>query len=627
MFFHRHRFNWHGGAALGFWVQVAGAVLLSGCGSTSQMAPNLSRRHAVDPAQLAEPATGGKAPFAMPRGPKKLLVFFDGTANQWDSRTNVRRLFEMLGGREDPRRLCFYVEGVGDEKRKLMGQAFGKGLQRRITASYAFLSEYYQAGDEIYIFGFSRGGHAARTLAGLISHCGLIETNGVVPGQLKGIAGKVVDWCQETCEGGNLADWQWAVSTGTPLYPSRLDECDVELKKTFPCRNRYAEVKFLGVWDAVPGSTFKQFGAYEEMEDSKPGIRYKLGAYPPIREIAHAVSLDEQRRMFRPVLFDEPLDPSRTTLHQEWFAGVHSDVGGGYANSSEMSGVTLTWMLGFLADDGLFSGGVPSVYQNAAGLQHDSWNASPLWRKWKREPRWRPAEAPQHPSVAERSQAAAVWIDLGQKHSVKTNYLATLPGKRPREWAGTVLGTMASLLGRPERVAAGSPTNEFLIDPRNPWNHTAYEMKRGRKYRLTAIALDDAAGQHYQDSSYRCDADGPVTFAGRWFNFMFRNPGWYNPAFWSGPGRVKRLRVLEDGTGQKARFLTVIGAIGRDDARENVFVIGRGREIIAPADGELVLFCNDWPGGCGKTGDNRFANSMTYPNNTGRVRVTVEAVD
>lgn len=608
-------------------IPVAGAALLSGCRSTSQMAPNLSQRHTVDVSHLTEPAVDGKAPYAMPPGPKKLLVFFDGTANQWDSRTNVRRLFEMIGGREDPRRMCFYVEGVGDERRKLMGQAFGKGLQRRITAAYAFLSQYYQPGDDIYVFGFSRGAHAARSLSGLIAHCGLIETNSIKRGRLKAMAGKVVDWCQNTCEGVNLADWQWAVSSRTPLYPSRLDDCDLELKKTFPCANRYADVKFLGVWDSVPGSTFKQFGPYEEMEDSKQGIRYKIGAYPPICEIVHAVSLDEQRRMFRPVLFDEPLDPSRTTLHQQWFAGVHSDVGGGYANSSEMSGVTLAWMLEFLAEDGLFPGGVPIVYRNATGLQHDSWSASALWRRWKREPRWRPADAPRHPSVQERRQTNTVWLDPGSSHLVKTNYELAVPGKRPPAWAGDVPGMMASLVRGSQPVPKGSAINEFFIDPWNPWNQTGFKLKRGAKYRITAVAMDDAEGNHYQDYTHRCDADGPVTFGGRCFDFMFRNPGWYNPTYWSGPGRIKHLRVLKDGSGVTARFLTVIGAIGKNDAKENVFVIGRGREITAPADGELVLFCNDWPGGCGKTGDNRFANSMTYPNNTGRVRVTVQPVE
>lgn len=558
----------------------------------------------------------------MPRGKKKLLVFLDGTNNQWDSRTNVRRLFEMISGEEDPQRLCFYVEGVGADRHVLLGNGFGWRMEARIRKAYAFLSEYYQPDDEIYIFGFSRGAHQARALAGLISHCGLIDTNHLGRRSLEAMAGEMIDWAKKTCEGASEADWNWAVNHTTPLYPTKL-QCDEKLAESFPCRNRYAEIGFLGVWDTVPGSSFKNFGPSEEMEDWRPGIRYKLGSYPPIRVIAHALALDERRKKFRPVMLATPVDPTRTTLHQEWFTGSHSDVGGGYDNSSELSGITLDWMLGLLKTDGLFSAGNPTLRTNYAGLAHDSWTASCFWQFWPSESRWRPHDAKIHESVTNRLNAGLVWLQETAQKAYPTNYTIKDPGARPVEWRAGTNSTVSAAIRKPPRATVGEAPNEFIIEPWQPWNLTGYQLKAGKTYRFTAVT-NGTDGHPYSDASHLCDANGPTGCGGWWFDFRLRHPSWLSPIRWFGPGAVRKLRVLKDQTETRASFLTVIGAIGMDDSKSNVFVIGHERLFKAHKDGELVVFCNDWPGGCGKSGDARFANSPTYANNTGLIRLKVE---
>lgn len=170
-----------------------------------------------------------------------------------------------------------------------------------------------------------------------------------------------------------------------------------------------------------------------------------------------------------------------------------------------------------------------------------------------------------------------------------------------------------------------APGQSFDINPRQPWNLTGLQMQKGERYHFRAEAGPDACGRPYLDKSMPCTPDGPVGAKGRFFDWLARDARCpLNPAGWFGPGAVKHLRVLQDRTGRRASFLTVVGVIGRDDRPENAFVIGREREVVAHADGELVVFCNDWPGGTGLTGEARFADSKSYANNCGMIRLTVE---
>ena len=98
--------------------------------------------------------------------------------------SNVWKTYEAVdinGHRYDPgepEQIAFYDDGVGTEDMKLvkaLGGAFGWGLKRNILDLYGMLCRAYSPGDEIYIFGFSRGAYTARTLAALIVDCGIIN--------------------------------------------------------------------------------------------------------------------------------------------------------------------------------------------------------------------------------------------------------------------------------------------------------------------------------------------------------------------------------------------------------------------------------------------------------------------
>src|SRR5260370_7064052 len=108
-----------------------------------------------------------------------LIAMFDGTWYNKKSRTNVIRMREAIASRgpNDPEQACFYDPGVGTHwYDKITGGVFGQGLSENIQQGYRWLAQKYQANDEIYVFGFSRGAYTARSLVGLIRKCGILNS-------------------------------------------------------------------------------------------------------------------------------------------------------------------------------------------------------------------------------------------------------------------------------------------------------------------------------------------------------------------------------------------------------------------------------------------------------------------
>src|ERR1700722_16474581 len=105
---------------------------------------------------------------------KRLALFLDGTWNTLNNNTNIWRMKSLC--RQSESQMSYYSAGVGTQKdERLRGGMFGVGLDDEVTNAYEWLVEHYEAGDRIYIFGFSRGAFTARSLAGFISKCGLLS--------------------------------------------------------------------------------------------------------------------------------------------------------------------------------------------------------------------------------------------------------------------------------------------------------------------------------------------------------------------------------------------------------------------------------------------------------------------
>jgi uncharacterized protein (DUF2235 family) len=273
---------------------------------------------------------------------KRLVLLFDGTWNKPESNTNVWRFNLMLADRGDDGvpQLKFYDEGVGTHWfDRLSGGAFGYGLSDNVRSGYRWLMENYNPGDEIFVFGFSRGAFTARSLTGVIARCGLL------------MPGAPMSFVQ-------LYERYQKGDTVRPIYQLRYDQehkvadFDIE-EKTLLQYSRYDRylVKMVGVWDTV-GSLGVPFG-------NIPGIsRRTMGFHNThlskvVQNSYQALALDEHRKPYWAILWtnfipDQPNHPfagntNNRKVEQRWFSGAHCNVGGGYRNDF-MPQRPLAWM-------------------------------------------------------------------------------------------------------------------------------------------------------------------------------------------------------------------------------------------------------------------------------------------
>lgn len=292
---------------------------------------------------------------------KNIVICLDGTGNQFrDHNTNVVTLFRVL--QRNPRdQVAYYDPGVGTladpdlktplVKRvdKLLGLAFGRGLLKNVSQAYSYLMEQYEQGDRIFLFGFSRGAYTARVLAGLVHACGLLE---------KGCQ-NLIPYAMKLYKAGEKLDFQILG----------------KFKSTY---GRNVDVHFMGLWDTV--STFGW--VYD------PIILPFTTNNKNVLTVRHALAIDERRVFFRPKHWGTK---EKTHLKEVWFAGVHSDVGGGYPESeSGLAKIGLQWMVQearnfhLLIDDNLYERYVLGtrdkkyVGPNHQGPQHASLKG--LWR-------------------------------------------------------------------------------------------------------------------------------------------------------------------------------------------------------------------------------------------------------
>ncbi|MCX7067877.1 MAG: DUF2235 domain-containing protein [Methylococcales bacterium] len=372
-------------------------TLLSGCASTQ-------------PSTVTIPSiTSDKGHPVQPH--KNIFVFLDGTANDEKSATNVWRLNYLIKKDKNPQTVTIYIKGVGVDQSKskvIFGKILGKDMQKRILEGYDFIAQQYHSGDDVYIFGFSRGAHTARALAGFIAYAGVpVAPNGGIEAWKK-----ILKLTKKKKDQDYLNQWtQWKPEQAPLLAKEIKDKLNFDMQT--------AEIKFLGIWDTVPGSQLKNYGECKELLGIKKrlfdeGERYKTDSYPPIRYIAHAVSLDEKRSEFKPLLLCPPINSgsSSSTLKEVWFSGAHSDVGGGYDDCNGLSGISLNWMIEKLAKNYKFTAPLESIKVkenvNVKGLAHWSIGDFPGNINSRCEDRIPPKNPEIHPSVEERKNSAPV---------------------------------------------------------------------------------------------------------------------------------------------------------------------------------------------------------------------------
>jgi uncharacterized protein (DUF2235 family) len=259
---------------------------------------------------------------------KRIIVCADGTWNNQDQidpstgkrrPTNVTKMTRAVVPRaaDGIEQVVYYHDGVGsgDFLDRFTGGAFGDGIENNVRDLYRFLVYNYNAGDEIYLFGFSRGAFTVRTLAGFMNQVGLVQ--------------KDDDYFVPDL----YACYEHRTGPGTPEWEAIFKFID----DPRPC----PPIRFIGVWDTV--GALGAPGLLGQLLNRGKYKYHDVSLNPWIQNAFQALAIDERRKPFLPNLWSRPPGwPGQ--LEQVWFAGVHSNVGGGYKPDG-LANEALHWMV------------------------------------------------------------------------------------------------------------------------------------------------------------------------------------------------------------------------------------------------------------------------------------------
>ncbi|KAI1843276.1 hypothetical protein JX265_012151 [Neoarthrinium moseri] len=305
-----------------------------------------------------------------PQEPKKLILCFDGTGNTFsgsNADTNVVKILNKLD-RNDPHQYHYYQTGIGtydiNEKSvnktwlgemqssisQTIDQGIGTTFDAHVIAGYRFLMRYYDSGDKIYMFGFSRGAFTAKFLTRMIHTVGLLckGNEEMVPFAYRlyqrYLAGEIKDYqaahpraaggaseSSGTSDGDQILDGSAEDEHGED-YSMAQDEitafsntfCRKEKRPNSSGHVEETDIKvyFLGIWDCV--------NSVAVLEQNGPLPVPVKGTAQYVR---HAVAVDERRVKFKAALLAQDLNgngPNGENIKEVWFPGCHGDVGGGW---------------------------------------------------------------------------------------------------------------------------------------------------------------------------------------------------------------------------------------------------------------------------------------------------------
>ena len=255
--------------------------------------------------------------------------------------TNVVKIKRLIDTSNNDQ-CVVYFNGVGtDWYDHLSGGIMGAGLDDRIKLGYQRLAENFQPGDNIFLFGFSRGAYTARSLGGMIRKCGVIRKE-----------------CLQNLD------------AALNLYRQRDETADSDEAVQFRTANSCeTDIHFIGVWDTV-GALGIPLAAFKGIDNDLCSF-HDTSLSSIIKNGFHACAVDENRKQFAPTLWTGQPDP-RQTVEQRWFVGAHSNVGGGYPDD-RLSNIALAWMCQKAAACGLRLTSFNSSQNDYQGGVHDSY--------------------------------------------------------------------------------------------------------------------------------------------------------------------------------------------------------------------------------------------------------------
>ena len=290
--------------------------------------------------------------------PRNIVVFADGTGNKggYSPDSNVYKVYKAVdknfnGECKDQTKIeeqiLFYDNGVGTAKNKFLRGltgAFGFGFENNVCDLYRFLARNYKTGDRIYFFGFSRGASTVRACSGMIAKCGLVKGEGLRNCELDALVKE--------------AFFAYKNNIKNPALTESFKKDKDRVTETVP-------IKFLGVWDTVVALGFPKrtdvtgpisyvlnaiFCTLECVADRLvPHSFYYYKLSDNVDHACQALSIDDERTAFWPFVWQEKnvkdtTDRTENNVEQVWFAGMHSNVGGGYERAG-LASVPLYWMM------------------------------------------------------------------------------------------------------------------------------------------------------------------------------------------------------------------------------------------------------------------------------------------
>ena len=253
-----------------------------------------------------------------------IVICADGTWNRPEDDieknfpTNVLKLARSIApNSREKKQHVFYDWGLGTHHSSIISGATGRGIHKNILDGYRYIVQNYAAGDQIYLFGFSRGAYTVRALCGLINNCGIVKR-----------------------KDAKLINHAWGIykSPAKKNHPNGNNAQD--FRRSHCHRSR--KVHFVGVWETVgalgiPSSVMGLLDGNDEFYDTKMGGNVQFAR--------HGLAIDEKRVDFQPTIWR-----ARTgvDLKQVWFCGSHSDIGGSYPPDKDgrsVADITLGWMM------------------------------------------------------------------------------------------------------------------------------------------------------------------------------------------------------------------------------------------------------------------------------------------
>lgn len=345
---------------------------------------------------------------------KRIVVCADGTWNRpeknisKDFPTNVLCLARAIKpvSRDGIPQQVFYDWGLGSYHDRVVAGATGKGLHKNIMDGYRYIVQNYSPGDELFLFGFSRGAYTIRSLCGMINNCGIVKRPDA----------RLIQ-----------AAFDHYKRPGRSCKPS--GERSIEFRKTYAYRSR--RVRFVGVWDTV-GAMGIPLSFLGFLDDKDEFYDTELGSNVEIAR--HALAIDERRRDFEPTVWNPK---AGIDIQQVWFLGAHGDIGGGYKpddDGSRQSDIALQWLMREATTAGLTT--EPHLRQrlepNAAATIHQS-------RRWYyrlKKRLYRPIDHGKGPVMIHRS--------VKQRWDADPNYRSKAKNLREyvdaNGWPGNLVG-------------------------------------------------------------------------------------------------------------------------------------------------------------------------------------------